>query len=450
MKIQYSVIQTISAALRAHMQSFGYTFQRVDLIQPANLFVSRAGDQVIDRLFLVERHGQQYAFIPEFTAAAAAKYVTENQTHAVRWQFSGPIFDDTPEGIDRHFEQYSIGAELIGEAGSVADAEIIAMAAGGLPVLHAPDWKVVLGHVGIQLALLDTFGFDARTRRLLLSQRSVLKQADDVSDVLEKVLNMIPHHANAKPDSSPADDVGTYRMLDVLLDSTRYGMTMGGRTREDIAVRLLDKHERATERDNIISAIKFLHRWAHLRGSADDVLPEVERFIDKLGSSVAKSLFAEWLNTIEQLSAYGVSPQQILIQPDLTRNWEYYTGMVFGIEVDDGVYAAGGGRYDDLTALFGGDATPAVGFAYYVDNLVAASQIQGTDSDRTWTLFGEQQDIRTIEWLTRLRTAGIHVVRSGLSNSDLVMMDDGTLQYKNNLYDINHYERLVDDLRDQA
>ena len=49
----------------------------------------------------------------------------------------------------------------------------------------------------------------------------------------------------------------------------------------------------------------------------------------------------------------------------LARGFDYYTGMVFEIfDTNPSNRRAlfGGGRYDDLTSLFGGDKIPAVGF----------------------------------------------------------------------------------------
>ncbi|MDP1689725.1 MAG: histidine--tRNA ligase [bacterium] len=67
---------------------------------------------------------------------------------------------------------------------------------------------------------------------------------------------------------------------------------------------------------------------------------------------------------IEALKARGVG--NAVFDPGITRGFDYYTGMVF--EVYDTNPANpralfGGGRYDDLVALFGGDPIPAVGFA---------------------------------------------------------------------------------------
>jgi histidyl-tRNA synthetase len=59
------------------------------------------------------------------------------------------------------------------------------------------------------------------------------------------------------------------------------------------------------------------------------------------------------------------------------RGFEYYTGVIFQLLIDD-EKVGGGGRYDALIPAMGGKATPASGFALYLDllmNLLEAEQI---------------------------------------------------------------------------
>lgn len=70
------------------------------------------------------------------------------------------------------------------------------------------------------------------------------------------------------------------------------------------------------------------------------------------------------LDRIESLKLRGVG--NVVFDAGITRGFDYYTGIVF--EVYDTNPANpralfGGGRYDGLVALFGGDPIPAVGFA---------------------------------------------------------------------------------------
>lgn len=58
----------------------------------------------------------------------------------------------------------------------------------------------------------------------------------------------------------------------------------------------------------------------------------------------------------------------------LVRGLDYYTGIVFEVQVDTDsgpVVVVGGGRYDELVQKLGGPATPAAGFAVGLERLVA-------------------------------------------------------------------------------
>ena len=51
-----------------HMSRYGYQHAQVPAIAPADLFLAKAGDQIIMNLFTFDRFGQQLALRPEFTA----------------------------------------------------------------------------------------------------------------------------------------------------------------------------------------------------------------------------------------------------------------------------------------------------------------------------------------------------------------------------------------------
>ena len=64
------------------------------------------------------------------------------------------------------------------------------------------------------------------------------------------------------------------------------------------------------------------------------------------------------------LESMGIG--NMIVDTKITRGFDYYTGMVFEIFDASGENKrslAGGGRYDNLASLFGGDQIPAVGFA---------------------------------------------------------------------------------------
>jgi len=68
---------------------------------------------------------------------------------------------------------------------------------------------------------------------------------------------------------------------------------------------------------------------------------------------------------------------KITVEAGFARGLEYYTGMIFETYVAEmGIALGGGGRYDRLIELFGGESTPAVGVAHGIDRIMMATQKQ--------------------------------------------------------------------------
>jgi histidyl-tRNA synthetase len=69
------------------------------------------------------------------------------------------------------------------------------------------------------------------------------------------------------------------------------------------------------------------------------------------------------IKIINNLKNKGIN--NVSYNPEITRGFDYYTGMVFEVfdtNPENRRALFGGGRYDDLTSLFGGEKIPAVGF----------------------------------------------------------------------------------------
>jgi histidyl-tRNA synthetase len=67
----------------------------------------------------------------------------------------------------------------------------------------------------------------------------------------------------------------------------------------------------------------------------------------------------------------------LTVEAGFERGLEYYTGMIFEVYVPDlDIALGGGGRYNRLIELFGGDPTPAVGVAHGLDRMMLGLQEQ--------------------------------------------------------------------------
>lgn len=444
--MQDHAINLFASRLEQFMTRYGYEKIDTPLIQPAELFLTKAGDQIIHRLFTFERLGRQLALRPEFTAAAAHAYITRfsgADQPVVRWQFGGPIFEENAG----EYQQYSIGAELIGMSGAAADAEIIAMAANGAAERGLGDCTLVVGNAHLMRVLLERFQLDSRTQRFLLHQLPALRQSGKafVLDQLDALLLGKVSEGNTAATETAGDaeataaisELSTQRMLDVLLDATQRGVTMGGRTRHDIVRRLLEKRQRATERDQVAAALDFLEAWSAIAAPPDQAFAQIERMIVPEDVE-APAVLAQWRAVITLLDAYGIPPSRIQIQPALARSWDYYTGIIFelwsvGSHDGDGCHVGGGGRYDELARLIGGERDiPAVGFAYYVDQLLAALPHAKPPTLATITIAAAaENDPAAIRWAQALRQRGHAVTLLDAPNSDsstFVVQPDGTLR----------------------
>ncbi|MBI4084672.1 MAG: ATP phosphoribosyltransferase regulatory subunit [Candidatus Levybacteria bacterium] len=75
----------------------------------------------------------------------------------------------------------------------------------------------------------------------------------------------------------------------------------------------------------------------------------------------------------------GVDEENIIFEPTLARGLDYYTDMIFEIEIAG--YSAGsvcgGGRYDNLIGTFSKQKVPAVGCAFGFDRTLEAMEEKG-------------------------------------------------------------------------
>jgi len=67
----------------------------------------------------------------------------------------------------------------------------------------------------------------------------------------------------------------------------------------------------------------------------------------------------------------GITEPELVFAPGLARGLDYYTGAIFEVQVVDGPVGSicGGGRYDDLTGIFGMPGVSGVGISFGADRI---------------------------------------------------------------------------------
>jgi histidyl-tRNA synthetase len=240
-------------------------------------------------------------------------------------------------------------------------------------------------------------------------------------------------------------------MLDVLLTATERGATMGGRTREDIARRLMQKRQRLAERSQIVAALDFLARWGAISAQADEALNAMQVLIAS-EDVIGQRHLAHWAEVLDLLKIYDVASDKILIQPDLARSWDYYTGVVFELHTADGRHLGGGGRYDELAHLIGDPRNiPAVGFAYYMEQMLQA--LPSTYAEKSPVAIGITPKTRAdgARWAHLLRSRSIAARLLPLADVQgealaLSIHEDGSAEFKLRHFHTDAVDELIAEL----
>lgn len=123
----------------------------------------------------------------------------------------------------------------------------------------------------------------------------------------------------------------------------------------------------------------------------------------------------EFINTA--ISSLGLKTAKLQLDVTLARGLNYYTGAIFEVTAPDGVKMGsigGGGRYDDLTSIFGKPDTSGVGISFGLDRIyLVLEELQlfpETVTDNTKILFinfGDKEALACLKAITDLRQAGI-------------------------------------------
>jgi len=138
---------------------------------------------------------------------------------------------------------------------------------------------------------------------------------------------------------------------------------------QDPVLRAIDSREEQRIRDELRHAgvsdedEKVLRGLIGIRGGTE-VIGKAEALLK--GIPRAAPAFKNLQELIEYLGPLGV--EKFVVDLGTARGLEYYTDFVFELYLD-GVQVAGGGRYDTLIEILGGDPTPAVGVGFGVDRI---------------------------------------------------------------------------------
>ncbi len=172
---------------------------------------------------------------------------------------------------------------------------------------------------------------------------------------------------------------------------------------------MLELEEKGLSRDSLKKLLPVLQ----MEGSSPQKLEFLEVYLEN--SDIGKVGIAE----INQLFSYmTIDPVDAMVEMDLTlaRGLNYYTGSIFEVksaEVQMGSIC-GGGRYDDLTGIFGLEGVSGVGVSFGADRIYDVllqldrfPNENEMDTQLLFVNFGQREAAHILPILGQLRKNGI-------------------------------------------
>lgn len=291
---------------------YGFDEVITPIMEQYDLLAAKSGEEIKARMYAFnDLGGRKVALRPEFTASIARLMATtlRNEPKPIRLFSTGTLYRYDEPQFGRYREFWQSNFEIIGSSRPEADVEILALTNHLIQKLGLRNYWFKIGHVGILRGLLSEEGVK-----------------DEQQNTIMQLLD-------------------TKRWDEALKAAKEFGVPEKG--------------------------IATLREVFEAKGKdASKVLNQVKKKLKNYASSIVA---VENLQQILELCDESGAKLETSIETGFARGLEYYTGMIFEPLVPElDVSLGGGGRYDRLVELFGGEPTPAVGVAHGLDRIALA------------------------------------------------------------------------------
>lgn len=366
-----AALERQNAAVMAVFERAGFDQIAPDIIQPADIFLERSGEDIRARTFVfTDPRGTELCLRPDLTVPACRYHLSHGAGgREARYCYLGPAFRFPDEALSpQEFTQ--AGIEWFGDTeGAAAEARILKLAVSALEAAGLSKLTVTLGDLGLFAALLEDVDMPQRWRRRLRHQ---FWRPQAFRDLLE---SYTLGNRGKRSSISATIDALEHEDAPVLVQRllSAQGLPLvGGRSVEDIAQRLSGKFADRSEYPLPHTISDSISHYLALKGTASEVVKDLRAMASGARFAAAVTRYEQRLEAMED---QGLNPRRFRFEATFGRELEYYTGFVFQVEAPHGKAAlavAGGGRYDDLLEDMGAEKkVPAVGCAIHTNRLLA-------------------------------------------------------------------------------
>ena len=163
--------------------------------------------------------------------------------------------------------------------------------------------------------------------------------------------------------------------------------------------------------EEAISKLDFLF------SQSDDALENLLNLKEKfIGNEIGLKGVEELEFVITNALNLGIDAQNLVFDITLARGLDYYTGAIFEVKADEVAMGSigGGGRYDNLTEVFGVKDIPGIGISFGLDRIYLVMEELGIfpeDSEKNvkylFANYGEAESIEALKLISELRQRNI-------------------------------------------
>lgn len=381
---EFEALEAQATTLLDVFKRAGYEQVAPSIIQPADIFLDQIGEEIRSRTYVfTDLAGDELCLRPDLTVPVSRLYLERHPDAKAeaRYCYNGPAFrfqpDRNNQAHPREFRQ--AGIECFGAADrESADVEIVLLAADAVRAAGLKDFRFRFGDISLFFALLDALELPERWR---LKLRHYFWRPAGFHALLSNLAKGDRPDANGQAvalartldrDNPEESEELVARYLD------RRGLPLAGnRSLSEITARLLDLlgDLRAEPlRKEVATVIDY---YLAVAGTPRESVKRVAMIAKGAGIDIDAAIDA-CVRRFDRLSKSGLDLSRATFASEFGRSLEYYSGLVFQIEVGnerDASQIAGGGRYDGLLANIGAPReVPAIGSAIHTERLLAAME----------------------------------------------------------------------------
>ncbi len=342
--------KNLSENILKSVKSKGFKFINLPSVIEANHIVQRSGENFRKFIFsFIDQNGSELCLRPDLTIVSCLRYLENNLKGKEKIFYIGQAYRKSQNKKDSIIRN-QIGFEIIGSKSEKNDdKEIINTSLKSLQNLKYTKGTLTIGNIEIFNLLISKLDIPKRWK-LRLSRH--FWREDYFNDLLKRL------ETNSDVDPTIVE-VDKRRYLKMLKDDQ--SKVVAGRSINEILKRFDHKIKdpRRTNKGRNIS--KIIKEFLKIKCPINKTASELNKFFrkHKINLIVDQRYFP--------LSQNKISKLNVIFSASFGRQLEYYTGMVFRIDIKSNSKLKNiinGGRYDHLISDLGfKKEVPAVGAA---------------------------------------------------------------------------------------